>query len=302
MKKRYIIEKDGSALLLVLWAISIISFAVMGVIQIVNLSASEVVTYNLSDSAQLLAESGIAVGSHPDVFPGDRVLRQEFENGDFFEVTSLNEASKLQINYFLEKDKKEVVTNLFRFWGLSSMDADIVYDCLADWVDENDDRRLNGAEFYNYYSKNLKVYPKNQKFLSIDEMDSVLNINLLSRHKSDWKDYFTVWTDGKVDVNSVSAEVLAAVAGISLKDAKSFIERREVLRKSAIKRGVLPFSSIQEAASIIEMPTEMLTVKESFRSVKSIGHAGNAKKTIQVVVSINRQPLGYIMWREGQAS
>lgn len=292
-------KSSASALLLVLWAISILSFAVMGLVRIVNSSAAEAVAYASSDRAQELAESGLAIAMHPDVLSKDKVLKQEFGMEEYFDASYLSEAARLQVNHFLEKDRRDVLTQLFKFWGLSPLEADTVYDCLADWVDYDDGRRLNGAEWDDYKARGFAYGPSNQFFKSVEEMSLVMNIDLLSKKKKNWKEYFTVWTDGKLDVNTVSSEVLASVTGVSIGEVNRFIKNREELQKISDRTGEKAFKTVEEVTSQIAFSPEYLSVDSGLRRIKSVGHAGRAKRTIEVVISLKDVPLRYLEWREG---
>ena len=68
---RALSPNKGSALMLMIWALLLMSMVVMGVAQYLNFSAQESVIAAAEFRALHLAESGLAVGLHPETRRGD---------------------------------------------------------------------------------------------------------------------------------------------------------------------------------------------------------------------------------------
>ncbi len=56
-------------------------------------------------------------------------------------------------------------------------------------------------------------------------MARVRGMDAVARAKPDWKDYFTVYGNGKIDIQDASADVLEA-AGLTSTQAEAIIEVR----------------------------------------------------------------------------
>lgn len=76
---RFSCQDRGSALMIMIWALLLMSMVVMGLTQYLNFSAQESVIDASEFRALHLAESGLTVGLHPDTRRGDIVLKQKSE-------------------------------------------------------------------------------------------------------------------------------------------------------------------------------------------------------------------------------
>ncbi len=122
----------------------------------------------------------------------------------------MGEASRLNINVLLADRNSQVLDRLFRLWGLSDEEVRIVTDSLGDWVDRDGLPRLNGAEREQLVGQDQYSLPENRNFRSVNEMARVRGMDAVARAKPDWKDYFTVYGNGKIDIQDASADVLEA--------------------------------------------------------------------------------------------
>lgn len=120
-------------------------------------------------------------------------------------VTITDEERKLNINY----SSKEVLGYFF---------SQELVDSILDWIDVDPDPRNYGAENINFY--NFLEYPcRNSHIRSLYEIRYIKGGEDLS--PEDFKglfDYFTVYSDGKLNLNTVTEQCLdvLVVAGILL--------------------------------------------------------------------------------------
>ena len=78
------IRPSGAALLLVLWAITVISFAVLWMANVVNLELETTVSDSAGLRARQIAVSGVALGLHPQVKRDDtELLNRDYYRGRF---------------------------------------------------------------------------------------------------------------------------------------------------------------------------------------------------------------------------
>ena len=73
-----------------------------------------------------------------------------------------------------------------------------------------------GAELEWYEKEGLGGgnYPFNRAFYDVDEMQFVKGMDLVAQYKPNWRDYFTVKSQGALDINDAPANVIAVAAGI----------------------------------------------------------------------------------------
>lgn len=292
---------EGSALLLVLWATGVLLLAITGLITLVGFSLKETVTYQLLDRARELAESGLAFATHPQIKNTDSLLEQNFGNGEGFQVAIESESARIQINQLLKNNNGEGLSNLFVLWGLSLSQAKTVLDCLADWVDKNNFKRLNGAERSDYVKAKYSYTPPNHPFLFVDEMALVLNFDLVSKRKPDWRSYFTLRGNGKMYINEAPGDVIEAFTGATSSNVQTFIRAR----KSNVQ-DLLTFKDLTEVANILNLRTETekkrleqyFTLNNQILRIKSKGTINTTQKIIEVVYDTKVKPLKYLEWQE----
>ncbi len=293
-------KERGSALLLVLWAILLMSIAVMGAMEFINYSVDENVQVAHEFQAMLLAESGIALGLHPDVDPGDPVLKQNVGSDSGFEVTVTTEGSRIPINYLTNSTFRDAVYNLFVYWGLSTDEANVAADSLADWVDTDDNVRSQGAESDYYQGLGYDSFPRQTDFGSVDEMILVRGMDAVERRKPDWRNYFSTLGDGTVDVNRASKDVLMAVCDATEGDVNNLINERNGSDGVAGTEDDVKLT-MDSAKDLLGLDTakyqtlqSLLTDDQPTRRVESVGRLGTAK--YKVVVIAQRQEDGSLTY------
>lgn len=299
-------RRSGSALLISLWALAILSFAVLGAVQVSSVRLDEDLARQREARALELAESGLALASHPNVRRGESILQKEFSPYESFHADLGSEAARVQINAILADSKKRpILERLFYLWGLRNAEIDLVIDSLADWVDVNDEKRINGAESADYTADGKTNYPANRPFESVEEMALVKNMNLLEKVKPDWRDFFTVWSDGKIDLNEASAEVISAACNISLGQAQSLVSKRngpDALPNTPDDVRYTDLNQIRIALGMsqqnFQSVAEHVTLESSLRRITSTGKVGPYQKTISVLVRVSNQTIQYYEWLE----
>ncbi len=213
--------------MLMVWAIMLMAVTVAGVVEYVSFSADEAILDAADFKTLHLAECGVVLGMHPDIRSTDPVLKQKVGNDSGFEVWLTSEGGRLPINFITDTRVIEAVVNLFEKWNLSTEDATVAAQSLADWVDSDSDQRAQGAEKDHY--KGLGVYdvPRNQGFISVDEMQLARGMDLVERAKPEWRDYFSVYSDGLIDLRHATKDVIMAITSAAEGDAEKFISERD---------------------------------------------------------------------------
>lgn len=219
--------RSGSALMIMIWALLLMSVTVMGLTEYIRFSAEEASLASAEFRALHLAESGLAVGLHPSARRGDKVLKQKIGTDSGFDVVINYEGARIPINYITDERLREAVYELFVRWGLNSDEASIASESLADWVDRDDEVHSNGAETAFYESQRIFELPRQKGFINVDEMLLVRGMGIVDRLKPDWREFFSVFGDGTIDLRTAFKETLIAVAGASETDVTNYISRRD---------------------------------------------------------------------------
>lgn len=216
-------RRRASALMLMVWAILLMSITVMGVVEYISYSLDEATVASAEFRALHLAESGLAVGLHPNTSRNDVVLKQKVTADSGFDVVINYEGARLPINFITDERVYEAVYNLFIYWGLNTDEATICADSLADWVDRDEDARPNGAEADYYESFGIYDIPRQQGFLTIEEILLVRGMGIVDRLKPTWREYFSIYSDGTIDLRTAFKDVLLAVTQASEADVDRYI-------------------------------------------------------------------------------
>jgi len=291
-------QHRGIALLVALWLIAVISFACLTVVMLLSFDLDVADSKINGFRARQAAEMGIAVGANPVVKRDDPILQASGEDGASFNVQLRSEGERFNINHLLlVSNDKNLIKEIFIHWGIDEDVAQGVADALKDWVDSNDETELNGAEKEDYEKMGRINQPFNRPFYSIDEMRLVRGMELIEQVKPDWRDWFTVWSAGGLDVNEADAEKISIAAECNIEDADALVE---VVRGADGVRGTeddAPFKSLgggqggQSVLDLLRVPefyapivNQRLAVNDTTTRIESIGTAGETRRKIILVV------------------
>lgn len=117
------------------------------------------------------------------------------------------------------------IAKLQRLLLLLGLPAELAY-ALADWIDEDlEIQASGGAEDEYYLGLNHPYRVANRPLVEFGELSRVRGFNTQVMERL--KPFVTVLpTNGALNLNFVSAEVLSAVANISLSDARMIVQQR----------------------------------------------------------------------------
>jgi type II secretory pathway component PulK len=282
----------GTALIAVLWVIAILAMACMATLRVISFDL-ELANQKIHGSrASHMAESGIAVGSNPVVERGDPMLEflnEETQEGYLVELVS--EGSRFNINSILMREDDVLLRSLFINWGLDLDTAQEIVDALADWVDADEETRLNGAEIDWYESLGRINQPFNRPFYEIQEMRLVRGMEIVEAARPDWREWFTVWSGGVLDINEARPELIATAAEVSVEEAVAIPEIVNGPDGALGTEDDAPFQDVASALAIIGISAESrpdiaarFGVNDSTTRIVSTGIASGAKYRITVVL------------------
>jgi general secretion pathway protein K len=299
------IGRRGSALIMVLWCLLLLGMAVFGVVEIVEMSVEHTSHGAMTVEARALALSGVALGFNPQLLRDDPLFSQKTAPNRQFKVTIQSEGARLNLNYVLLSNHREILENLFTQWGISLTDGAHIADCMYDWVTPGDLRSLNGAKAADYQQAGLPQRPTYQPFISMDEVKLVMGVGLLDKFKPNWEDSFTLWSSGPLNVKEAPPELIAAIFSLDPKRVALFTQSRNgpdgipgtsddvAVPNLAALQGQLGISSLA-----LESVGNQISFGDSHRRIESVGQAETTQVKISVVTRLNTSPIQYFLWLE----
>ncbi len=301
-------QPHGAALLLVLWAIAAISFVVIWVAETVDLNLQSGAVSASSFKARQLALTGVALGLHPHIKREDtELLNQNFGDGGRLHVRIRGEGARLNINRLLASQDHIMLKNLFILWGLTNDEADVLIDRLIDWVDDDIGRQPNGAEEAEYFAAGIPDAPANRPFRSVEEMSRVLGMDMLTRVHPEWRESFTIFGDGKVDVNDAPADILQAATGLDAEMTDGIIRQRLGADGVEGTEDDFRFGNLDQLSGWLqatgltpEQIQSRLSMESPVKRIDSSGFVGDFEHQISVVAEPGggSQSIQYLLWEE----
>ncbi len=244
----------ASALIIVLWAVMVLSFATLIAADRAALILGDTSIRTKRFQADLLAETAIASlntifneeqkklaesGNDPDSKPLDLAHFQGIWSSDHMDLeggTYWIEIDDEQSKIHWSKTPEYIWRNLLEDAGLATETVDAWFDALKDWQDPDDASSLNGAESSDY--RGLDVDPRSSKNAPLTEMgeipwimggDKLLDLNVIVDSEGKelpLKLFTTLYGDGKINLNTAPAVLIAAALNISMEDAEQMIHIR----------------------------------------------------------------------------
>lgn len=298
---RYHTSRRGSALLIVFWAVIVMSICVLGLVEYLYSGLDETTALKFDSRARQLAESGVALATHPGVTRDDPVLRQTLGPGEGFEVRMRSEGGRLNINAIIQKQHWVALQNLFVEWGMQATD-------IANLIHE-----LKGGDGLDLLGQNVVAAPNQtdnklkfiRQFQSVDEMLTVPGMGLVAKAKPDWRDYFTVWSEGPLDVNDAPADLIAAVTGAGMEQAEQFVSMRNGSDGLPGTQDDIIFKDIDQVRSLLGIPKgtfdamkDLVSLQDSVIRIESTGTFGTYRRKITAVARRNVSPPAFLLWQE----
>jgi general secretion pathway protein K len=313
-------SSSGSALLLVLFAIVLLSSLIITTVAFVKNGVDEYGARNKEFRARQLAESGAAYGLDPQIQNEDRnLLEQKRPDGGAFRVFISSESTKLNINYILRSNHDEILRRLFLGWGVASKPATEAIAGLHDYMSgpvNPDERAPELPQPTPQSSEGQTVQPSNgdnsgqllpvsREFQVVEEMSLVPEFAPVMEKQPDWKNFFTIWGDGKIDVNLADADTLELVASVTHAQADQFIKYRWGLDGVPYTQDDRLYRTAEEvraglglSAGQFQLIAGLLSLTSAVDRIESAGIIAGYEKKVVVIASRNSTPMRYLSWQE----
>ncbi len=313
--------------MIVLWMVMILSLLVMGIALTMQLETKLASLNRMGFKCDALARAGIelareqlmmdldpAHGSNVDSFKSawstNTALLQNHQLGEgVVNVKITPEDGKLNINTL--SATPEAARYLFQLLQVQPADIDVLVDSIQDWIDTDDNPRVNGAES-EYYSRLTPPYrPKNGpidrlgELLLVRGMTPDLYYGSTSGHPL--RELLTALSSGKVNVNVAPPLVLAVLLGIDESQAEQIVNYRNgddgipgtEDDRVFYSRQDLPLGSASILPQELAVLQNVLDFKSHFFTIVSEGRIGGVSRTIRVTVSRDENGIKTLAWQEG---
>ena len=288
-------------LLIVLWALILLSAAVFTWAKVIQQDIQISGRENREVEARAMAHSGLAIALHPLVSKKTPLLEEELGEGMGYRVTMVSEGGKLNIRWLLEGEDPRKL-ELFKQW-LATMDLDfkereVFVDCLLDYTDGDNDKRLNGVEDKDDY------HPANRPLQSLDEISQVANAQLLTS-KPGWRDQLTIHSQGPIDLTAANENILRLIPGIGELQMQRFLQYRR--GKDGVDGTIddPEFKSVQEIFSYLGVGQKqgqelggLIGWKDQTMHITSEGTSAKVVRQVEVVARKGGSNPVILFWKE----
>jgi type II secretory pathway component PulK len=331
-------HRGGSALIVVMWVLLILALLVSSMVYDMHIEASltayqrnrtqaqqfaragiEYARYLLWKSVKIQPAAGMANDEDPDVFLAAARIQKgmavtnvihEFAENQKFTVSLIPEQSFRNINRL----------NGTTEWPLLLQQAGIaedlypeLVDCVLDWIDADDNTRVNGAEsddaFYvdrGYPTKNA-LLDSVEELLMIKGWTKAMVFGGPAPRDSDppmtgIAPLATVWGDGRINVNAVTREVLLTLPTVDETVADDIIAQRTPEgTEGTIDEGYLNVGDVFAKSRASPALQGLLTTTEHhFMRVIVRGECEGVHSGIRCVMWNDNTRFQPVFWREGE--
>lgn len=282
----------GSTLLLVLWAIMLMSFAVMGLMDYLARGIDESVVAERDFRARLLLQSARTLAAHPAMERGDPLLRQKISALSSYEIAFSTEGTRLAINQIANDwGQQRFAQNLFEQWGLTSEQARLLVESIADWIDPDTRPRPQGAERDYYAGVGRPDFPFNKPFENINDLLLVRGAEELDRRHPDWRNAFTLYGDGTIDAHQAPSEILEALFDVTPSEVNRFVQERLGPDGIPATEDDPVYTSIAQVRALLDVPqanfrraSRLLVLNHPVRRIECLARVGKTERRLTQII------------------
>lgn len=304
MKKIRASEK-GLALIVTLFITAILVTVITELVYTIHIHSMTTESFRDNQRASILAIGGVELAKgilsemskdkEYTYYTFEEPRRFFFDNGTALRLRIEDEAAKLNLNsifYMNGQTNSENLAVYSRLLEIAGLKKNLAHT-IGDWIDANNEPRVEGAETYDYYSLQIKPYVAKGNHL--DSLEELLLIkgyspNVYRKIAS----FLTIYTDGRININTAPKEVLMALSSDVTDDlAERLIKYRNkyIFKNTAQIRNVPGFETIGFGLQ------GKITVKSHVYRIFSMATVENGSKEVEAVIDIsNTTKIPY--WRE----
>ncbi len=320
--------KEGAALIVALWVLIILSLIVGSFAFEVQLEGMLVSHKRKKFRAEMMALSGLEYGraildqqqkakeleiedmsEDKDGFMQAALYVKrglsttstiEMEDGGKFSVTIESAEAGRNINMLTRVQWLDIL----EMANVPSTEWDAMIDCLEDWIDEGDTRQLNGAESDDPFYEERGYPCKNGPLDSVEELLLIKSWGpeILYGKPADQESdeifgiakLLTVWGDGKVNLNTASADLLLSYSEYEDWELESVFEARkgEDGEEGTLDDGIKNLGEVGADANKFKL-------QSSFVKVTSVGEIYGNQYQIECIYLLKEKNSVVVYWNEG---
>jgi hypothetical protein len=285
----------GVALIVVLWAVALISAAMLGLAAILQRQLGQEVAALQNSRATLVAESGLQMALNQQIQPAmaaeaSRVLSGELQKGwgvkVSFEVGAEDlrgEEGKINLNALAMGDRdfcRRILTNLLGVWDVNPTTSSAFIDALLDYVDRDDQTTGNNDL--------TEALAKDGPLENLDELEKVPGWRQVMEESTvkNWREKLTIFGSGKLSLKSADQDVIEVWLGLPEGGATNFVQARlgqdQIFgsQDDQVNTGLLGLISPDLQAKI------NIGAEDLWR-VTSTGYVGEVKRKVVALISRN---------------
>jgi general secretion pathway protein K len=290
----------GSALIAVFWMIAILGMVMFAGAKALQADSQYSRTMRGRIFAKRFAEMGIEVARHPVMREDDPLLHFSSKDGGGYNVKLVAEEARLNVNHLIQTGDKVLLRRLFTSWGFKEAFVSALCDALKDWVDTDETVSLNGAEKREYMKLGFEDMPFNRPFKEVEDMLHVRGMDIVNIERPDWREWFTVFGDGRVDVNDARPELIALLGDVPIERVQPLLTVRAGRDGALHTQDDVKLSGVPQVAQllgvfqpqIVEQLTQWIQFAGPIRRIESTGSLGPLQRKLILITQD-----GKAVWR-----
>jgi hypothetical protein len=302
IRLRTVRNASGAALLLALWAMFVLSASVLVWAAFIQHTLAVSGEQQSDTDARAMAHSGIALALHPLVSKETPALYTQETTDPGFRVKMVSEGSKLNINTLLVGEnpmRLEIFKRWLEFRGIDFNARQRLVDCLEDWLDADNLKRLNGQE------DDVGYHPPNRgQFLSVEEIEEVAGSEPLTSQPG-WKDDLTVFSQGTIDMTSADFHIIRLLPGSNDPGIERFLQWRRGADQIDSTLDDAPIQKLEQVQQFLGMSKNdwnalggIIGLKDNTWHITAEGWSGNVRRQTEVVAVKGGQNPTIRDWKE----
>jgi len=308
---RHRTHSQGSVLILALWALLLLSAAILTWVKFIDQNIAGSGERNNGLEAKALAHSGVMVALNPQVTQQTPLLSQWLSPTRGYKVQITGEGGRLNLNWLFQAPQNPDAGRMALFHrylqrrGLDIQQQERLTDCILDWLTPGNIPRINGAKADGAYQP-----PGRGFFISVDELAMIKGSPPLVSQPG-WQDDFTIYSDPpQIDLQSAPLRILECLPNVGEVNAMRLLKVRQGPDGVDGTADDHIFSSVSEAFSYLnivpnspqaQLLAAFVTLNNPLNSIiriKSTGQCGNVSRLSEVVArKAGMQPI-ILSWKE----
>jgi len=283
----------GFALIITLLVTAIIVSVLAEIVFSVHMDTMSTASFIDYQDASFLARDGLSLAknfsldvndagyTYIDDKNGQRVFKNIDDKGSSLTIKLSDESGLLSLNAIVYKNGEinKVYYDMYvRLLKELDLPASLA-ETLADWIDSNDSARKDGAENNDYYLRLSRPYlSKGGPLTSLEELYLVKGYG--KEELKELSKFVTVYTDGKVNINTAPREVLRALnTDITDEMARNVVSYRKgtPFRETSEIRKVSGFEQVG-----FNLQNDIIVKSDLFRALIT-ARRGKAKSVAEAV-------------------